>query len=104
MPRPSRQRACLQEWARILFELEARPDEKELRALSGHWSSWRERAAGLSWRLYHVAKEWKGMKQKSPPWKVSLFILKLRAALQTHHEQIQWPKVVLWALMNILKH
>ena len=51
---------ALQESARILFELEARPDEKELRALSEHWSPWRGVAARLLWSYYRVAKEREG--------------------------------------------
>ena len=51
---------ALQESARILFELEARPDEKELRALSEHWSPWRGVAARLLWSYYRVAKKREG--------------------------------------------
>lgn len=51
---------ALQEAARILFEMEVRPTEKELRALSEEWSPWRGVAARLLWAYYRVAKDREG--------------------------------------------
>jgi DNA-3-methyladenine glycosylase II len=48
---------ALQDAARQLFELEARPREPELRAMSLAWSPWRAVAARLLWAYYrHVNK------------------------------------------------
>ena len=51
---------ALQEAARILFELEARPSEKALRAMAQDWSPWRGVAARLLWAYYRVAKDREG--------------------------------------------
>ncbi len=53
---------ALQEAARILFELEARPSEKALRAMAEAWSPWRAVAARLLWAYYRVAKEREGIR------------------------------------------
>jgi DNA-3-methyladenine glycosylase II len=53
---------ALQEAARILFKLDARPSEKDLRAMSAAWSPWRGVAARLLWAYYRVAKEREGIK------------------------------------------
>lgn len=53
---------ALQEAARLLFGLEARPDERQLRAMSEAWSPWRGVAARLLWAYYHVAKERAGIR------------------------------------------
>ncbi len=53
---------ALQEAARILFEMEARPTEKALRAMSEDWSPWRGVAARLLWAYYRVAKEREGIR------------------------------------------
>ena len=53
---------ALQEAARALFDLPARPTEKELRLLSEDWSPWRSVAARLLWSYYHVAKEREGIR------------------------------------------
>lgn len=53
---------ALQEAARILFEMEARPTERELRALSEEWSPWRGVAARLLWAYYRVSKEREGIR------------------------------------------
>lgn len=46
---------ALQEAAARLFELPARPKEKELRALAEGWSPWRSVAARLLWAYYRVS-------------------------------------------------
>ena len=53
---------ALQEAARILFELEARPTEKEMRVMAEAWSPWRGVAARLLWAYYRVAKEREGIR------------------------------------------
>ncbi|MEM0990325.1 MAG: DNA-3-methyladenine glycosylase 2 family protein [Pseudomonadota bacterium] len=52
---------ALQEAARILFDLPARPGDKELRALAEAWSPWRAVAARLLWAYYRVAKKREGV-------------------------------------------
>lgn len=52
---------ALQEAARVLFRLEARPTEKELRVMAGDWSPWRSVAARILWAYYRVAKEREGI-------------------------------------------
>ncbi|XDA99550.1 DNA-3-methyladenine glycosylase 2 family protein [Sulfitobacter sp. LCG007] len=47
---------ALQEAARILFELDARPKERELRTMSEAWSPWRAVAARLLFTYYRHAK------------------------------------------------
>lgn len=51
---------ALQESARLLLELPARPREAELRALAAPWAPWRGVAARLLWAYYRVAKEREG--------------------------------------------
>lgn len=46
---------ALQEAAARLFELPARPREKELRAMAEAWSPWRSVAARLLWAYYRVS-------------------------------------------------
>ena len=53
---------ALQESARILFERDTRPTEKELRAMSEDWSPWRAVAARLLWAYYRVAKDREGVR------------------------------------------
>ncbi len=53
---------ALQEAARMLFGLEARPTEKALRAMAEPWSPWRGVAARLLWAYYRVAKEREGIR------------------------------------------
>ena len=53
---------ALQEAARVLFGLEARPSERELRAMAEEWSPWRAVAARLLWAYYHVAKSREGIR------------------------------------------
>jgi DNA-3-methyladenine glycosylase II len=52
---------ALQEAAKLLFELESRPTERELRALAEPWSPWRGVAARLLWAYYRVAKDREGI-------------------------------------------
>lgn len=53
---------ALQEAARMLFELDERPKEKHLRAMSEDWAPWRAVAARLLWAYYRVAKEREGIR------------------------------------------
>lgn len=53
---------ALQEAARLLFGLETRPTEKELRAMSEAWSPWRSIAARALWAYYRAAKGREGIK------------------------------------------
>ena len=53
---------ALQEAARLLFELDDRPKEKELRRMAEAWSPWRGVAARALWAYYHVAKEREGIR------------------------------------------
>ncbi len=53
---------ALQEAARLLFELDARPSETELRKMAGDWSPWRGVAARLLWAYYRVAKQREGIR------------------------------------------
>jgi DNA-3-methyladenine glycosylase II len=52
---------ALQEAARMLFGLEARPTEKAMRVMAEAWSPWRSVAARLLWAYYRVAKERDGV-------------------------------------------
>ena len=52
---------ALQEAARMLFRLEARPSEKALRAMAEAWSPWRSVAARILWAYYRVAKDREGV-------------------------------------------
>ncbi len=52
---------ALQEAARMLFRLEARPTDKALRAMAEGWSPWRSVAARILWAYYRVAKERDGV-------------------------------------------
>jgi len=53
---------ALQEAARILFELEARPNEKQMREMARAWSPWQSVAARLLWAYYRVAKQREGIR------------------------------------------
>lgn len=53
---------ALQESARLLFDLDARPGERELRAMAEAWSPWRAVAARLLWAYYRVAKDREGIR------------------------------------------
>lgn len=52
---------ALQEAARLLFELQARPTEKALRAMAEDWSPWRAVAARALWAYYRHRKGREGM-------------------------------------------
>ena len=52
---------ALQESARLLFELPARPTERALREMAAAWSPWRAVAARLLWSYYHVVKSREGI-------------------------------------------
>ena len=52
---------ALQESARLVFDLEARPGEKRLRAMAEAWSPWRSVAARLLWAYYRVDKNREGI-------------------------------------------
>lgn len=53
---------ALQESARLLFDLPARPTEKALREMAAPWSPWRAVAARGLWAYYHVAKNREGIR------------------------------------------
>ena len=53
---------ALQEAARVLFELDARPGDKAFRAMAEAWSPWRGVAARLLWAYYRVAKDREGIR------------------------------------------
>ncbi len=53
---------ALQEAARILFEKDKRPSEKELRQMAEDWSPWRSVAARALWAYYRVAKDREGLR------------------------------------------
>ena len=51
---------ALQEASRALFELDVRPDEKQMRMMAVEWSPWRAVAARLLWAYYSSMKNKKG--------------------------------------------
>lgn len=53
---------ALQESARMLFDLDARPTERALREMAEPWAPWRGVAARLLWAYYKVAKEREGVR------------------------------------------
>lgn len=53
---------ALRDAAHKLFDLQARPSERELRALSGAWSPWRSVAARILWEYYRVANRREGVR------------------------------------------
>lgn len=52
---------ALQESAKLLYDLERRPTEKELVALAERWRPYRSIAARLLWSYYRVAKSREGI-------------------------------------------
>jgi DNA-3-methyladenine glycosylase II len=52
---------ALQEAARVLFALERRPNETEMRKLAANWSPWQAVAARILWAYYRVIKEREGI-------------------------------------------
>ncbi|MCW9043653.1 MAG: DNA-3-methyladenine glycosylase 2 family protein [Pseudopelagicola sp.] len=53
---------ALQEAARLLFDLEARPKERAMREMADAWSPWRAVAARLLWAYYRHAKDREGIR------------------------------------------
>jgi DNA-3-methyladenine glycosylase II len=53
---------ALQESTRVLFELEARPTEKQMAEIAEQWSPWRSVAARLLWAYYRIVKEREGIR------------------------------------------
>ncbi|MEQ9693960.1 DNA-3-methyladenine glycosylase 2 family protein [Shimia sp. SDUM112013] len=53
---------ALQEAARVLFDLDARPTERALRQMAEDWSPWRSVAARALWAYYRVAKDREGIR------------------------------------------
>jgi len=52
---------ALQEAARLIFDLPARPSEKEMRAMAQDWSPWRSVAARIMWAYYSADKKREGI-------------------------------------------
>lgn len=52
---------ALQEAARLLFDLDGRPAERDLRAMAEAWAPWRAVAARLLWAYYARAKDREGI-------------------------------------------
>lgn len=52
---------ALQESARILFDLNARPGERAFREMAQDWAPWRSVAARALWAYYRVAKNREGI-------------------------------------------
>jgi len=53
---------ALQEAAKVLFDLDARPGEKAFREMASAWSPWRAVAARLLWAYYRVIKDREGIR------------------------------------------
>lgn len=53
---------ALQEAARVLFDLEARPTDKALRQMAEQWSPWRSVAARILWAYYAKLKTRDGVR------------------------------------------
>lgn len=53
---------ALQESARILFDLDARPTERAFREMAKDWAPWRSVAARALWAYYRVAKDREGIR------------------------------------------
>ncbi|MEM8591096.1 MAG: DNA-3-methyladenine glycosylase 2 family protein, partial [Pseudomonadota bacterium] len=52
---------ALQEGARMLYDLENRPTDKELRTLAEPWRPWRSVAARILWAYYAQEKKREGI-------------------------------------------
>jgi len=52
---------ALQEATKVLFDLEARPDAKELAEMARSWAPWRAVAARILWAYYRIAKGREGV-------------------------------------------
>ncbi len=53
---------ALQEAAKVLFELDARPTEKAFNQMAQAWSPWRAVAARLLWAYYRLMKDREGIR------------------------------------------
>ncbi|WP_370211308.1 DNA-3-methyladenine glycosylase [Roseovarius sp.] len=53
---------ALQEAARVLYGLETRPKERQMREMAQAWSPWRSVAARLLWAYYRVEKQREGIR------------------------------------------
>jgi DNA-3-methyladenine glycosylase II len=53
---------ALQEAVRILFELDDRPSERDLRTMAEAWSPWRGVAARLLWAYYRAVRQREGIR------------------------------------------
>jgi len=53
---------ALQEAAKILFDLKARPNERQMREMAADWAPWRSVAARLLWAYYRLEKQREGLK------------------------------------------
>ena len=53
---------ALQEAARVLYGLETRPKEREMRAMAAQWAPWRAVAARLLWAYYKDIKDREGIR------------------------------------------
>lgn len=53
---------ALRDAVRALFQMEERPSEPALRAMSLEWSPWRSVAARLLWAYYHVVNQREGVR------------------------------------------
>ncbi len=53
---------ALQEAAKVLFDLDARPSEKDFNLMAQAWSPWRAVAARLLWAYYRVIKDREGIR------------------------------------------
>lgn len=52
---------ALQEAVRLLWEMDSRPTERELRDMARDWAPWRSVAARLLWSYFRVAKSREGI-------------------------------------------
>ncbi len=53
---------ALQEGARMLFDLDARPTEKQMRSMAQDWSPWQSVAARIFWAYYEYMKSREGIR------------------------------------------
>ena len=53
---------ALQEAAKVLFDLPARPSERAFRQMAADWAPWRAVAARLLWAYYRVEKQREGIR------------------------------------------
>ena len=53
---------ALQEAARLIYDLPARPGEKALRIMAADWTPWRSVAAQLFWAYYRIVRQREGIR------------------------------------------